>query len=909
MADLAELGLRIHSEEVDTADRRLDALQASAQQAENATDSLAAAARGLGSALLPTLNSIDATVKEMLELQRAQQQIVGQSTAQAAATAQVAAETQKAAQTIRFYGASFQTAQSSMGGAAAAAKDWGQAIGLADAHVQAYQAHLATLNTTMVQQDAHVAAYRRHLGQVQTGFRLTASEGLNLSRQMADIGVTAAMGMNPLMIALQQGPQLFDIFQAAAIRAGTTIRAAMVATGAAVWTALAPLLPVLAGIAVTAGTIAAAFGLATRSIRESTGDVAASMGLAKEQLERVKDAGVSTSVTIGDTFKATFQEIGANIAAVMKPATDWLADTWGVTLDSITEAAATGTQAILAFFLGTYRAVMATWRNFPAAFGDMVIQGANAAITALNGLINRAVDGLNWLDAKFAGGRMQIAHFTATLLDNPLAGAAARDNAATTAIYADTFEEVGEMMDNFAAGVRRRALENRRDAIREAAGDPNKGREGGKSEAQRLTEETERYIQSLRDQAATLGMNAIAAKQWEIQQKAALAPTQELREEVEKYGAALLNKMRIEASNTREMDDQLEMIRLEATLIGAGNVERAVQIAQLAAIQRMRASGLKPGDPGWDENVGTSKDLAREQELLRQAERAHQYSLEYTLDLTRQIDDATRAAGRGFADAFGSGGALVADFATGLTGLSADLAEVAEAQRRYLKEVGENVDPARIAMFEQERANVTIAAYGDMLSAARSYFDEGSTGYRVMLGLEQAYRAYQLAAAIQSMAIGGQETAMSVANSLAKGTASAAAGAARMFEMLGPLGFPAVAAMLGLLAGLGLAGGGGGSGAQPSAANDNTNPESATNAVRSYAEQQAQAQEQATAALAQAVQVQVMVSADREGLNAYVKNTAANVAAPMAATAAAGAKADVMRTLERNQQTNRRVKG
>ena len=213
---------------------------------------------------------------------------------------------------------------------------------------------------------------------------------------------------------------------------------------------------------------------------------------------------------------------------------------------------------------------------------------------------------------------------------------------------------------------------------------------------------------------------------------------------------------------------------------------------------------------------------------------------------------------------------------------------------------------ARAAELDRDRASATIGAYGDMLSAARGYFQEGSDGYRVMLAIEQAYRAYQLASAIQAMAIGGQETAMSVSNSLAKGAASAAAGAAKMFEFLGPLGFPAVAAMIGLLAGLGLAGGGGGSGAQPSAANDNTS-EGATNAVRSYAEQQAQAQEQATAAMAQAVRVQIELNDPM--FTARVQKEAAGVAAPMAATAAAGAKADVMRTLEKNQQTNRRVKG
>ena len=43
--------------------------------------------------------------------------------------------------------------------------------------------------------------------------KLTASEALNLSRQFADVGVSAAMGMNPFMILIQQGPQIADIMK------------------------------------------------------------------------------------------------------------------------------------------------------------------------------------------------------------------------------------------------------------------------------------------------------------------------------------------------------------------------------------------------------------------------------------------------------------------------------------------------------------------------------------------------------------------------------------------------------------------------------------------------------------------------------------------------------------------------
>lgn len=54
--------------------------------------------------------------------------------------------------------------------------------------------------------------------EVGTAQRFTASETLNLSRQFQDIGVTAAMGMNPLMILAQQGPQIYDVLEQAKAR-------------------------------------------------------------------------------------------------------------------------------------------------------------------------------------------------------------------------------------------------------------------------------------------------------------------------------------------------------------------------------------------------------------------------------------------------------------------------------------------------------------------------------------------------------------------------------------------------------------------------------------------------------------------------------------------------------------------
>ena len=232
----------------------------------------------------------------------------------------------------------------------------------------------------------------------------------------------------------------------------------------------------------------------------------------------------------------------------------------------------------------------------------------------------------------------------------------------------------------------------------------------------------------------------------------------------------------------------------------------------------------------------------------------------------RVVDSVSRDMASGLTSAFGQSGAAIGDMLTTMTEYRSYLADLAA-----MEEEGRNVSIQRGAAQSQ--------VYGDMAAAARGFFAEGSDGYRILLAIEQAYRIQQMIGMVQAMAMGSTETASSVANSATRGAASMAAGAAKMFEALGPWAFPAVAAMLGLLAGLGLRGSGGGGKSGPSPANDNS-PADTTSAVRTQATQQGQVQSTAMAGMAQ--RVQVVVTADREGLNAYVVGTAEKVAAPMA---------------------------
>lgn len=82
--------------------------------------------------------------------------------------------------------------------------------------------------------------------------RLALASRLNLTRQASDVFVTAAMGMNPAMIAIQQGPQILDALATSGFKA----RASLLLVGGA-----------LSALAVAAGVTAVAWNDGDKSAK------------------------------------------------------------------------------------------------------------------------------------------------------------------------------------------------------------------------------------------------------------------------------------------------------------------------------------------------------------------------------------------------------------------------------------------------------------------------------------------------------------------------------------------------------------------------------------------------------------------------------------------------------------------
>lgn len=118
--------------------------------------------------------------------------------------------------------------------AATGVKMYSGALGENDAHVKAF---LANQKAMKVAND-----------NATKSTRALSAAGLNLSRQFSDVGVSLASGINPLMVLIQQGPQIADGFQVAAA-AGLSFKAVLTGLWAQVTPLIAAFAPWIAGLA------------------------------------------------------------------------------------------------------------------------------------------------------------------------------------------------------------------------------------------------------------------------------------------------------------------------------------------------------------------------------------------------------------------------------------------------------------------------------------------------------------------------------------------------------------------------------------------------------------------------------------------------------------------------------------
>jgi len=390
--------------------------------------------------------------------------------------------------------------------------------------------------------------------------------------------------------------------------------------------------------------------------------------------------------------------------------------------------------------------------------------------------------------------------------------------------------------ESAAAAVASAAAKARADAVKAAA-----------AAYSNAVKASQNYIAQIQKETATIGMSGAQQAMYNAEQIAATMKLAGVREKAiiaflnqsaqeisarEKATATLAENIaaqqnladqvdrlneRLNAKADAESDAQVAANALiqgytdETAVLGLSNEQRELAIAMRA----LEATGIRQaGD-----------ELAGYTQRLREAVQDNQYA-KAAADVAAYLDPAkAQSFGDALAGAFGkAGGALGA--------LSSAFEAYAQKQAEFNKEQAK-VKPgdfATQAKMRAKQAEIQIGAYASMATAAKGFFKENSKGYKAMEGVEKTLQAMQLANMATKLAtqlgfvsakVAGDAT--SAASGIAADTAQLpAAMALNTTRAIGAVAnqgngdpytaFPRIAAMIAIMAGIGLMVGGGGGG-------------------------------------------------------------------------------------------------
>jgi hypothetical protein len=352
-----------------------------------------------------------------------------------------------------------------------------------------------------------------------------------------------------------------------------------------------------------------------RDMNKASGDIVADLGLTEDQMEALEESGVSTTITLGDAFRGFGTTVKEVLQEAFGPQIEAAQAAFNQFLDELTANTAREMKSILGFFIGGYEAIAATWRMLPSAIGDAAVGAANAAVTAIEWMLNRARDGINALIPAINGMRgflpggsfipemSEIGEINLGEVSNPYEGALSSLIGTAEDAYAVGQSRADSLVDGFGERWEANSRASAERRIREAAGEPDEGRDGsgrqpGMSaadrEALRLRSEAERFLAGLQQRTAEIGLNEIerqllavaAAAEKVAEVDAELA--QQIRDSGEAWrerheAFQLQQQITAVRDMTSALGEEAEVLALERDLIGATNQERARQIAMLRA--------------------------------------------------------------------------------------------------------------------------------------------------------------------------------------------------------------------------------------------------------------------------------------------------------------------------------------
>lgn len=194
--------------------------------------------------------------------------------------------------------------------------------------------------------------------------RMAAMQRANLLFQLNDIGVSLASGMNPLLVLIQQGSQISQIYGG---QGGVV--AALRETGE------------------MAGRAASRFG--------RWGAVLAPVALGLSHIKNEAEAALRSSVTWGEVMTATFQTIWDGLQNTFGPALSTLLDPVFYAFDKLSSAAVDIAELAINSFRAAGADIAFVWEQLPNIVGGAFVGAVNIGIDHLNNLVNASKEAVN----------------------------------------------------------------------------------------------------------------------------------------------------------------------------------------------------------------------------------------------------------------------------------------------------------------------------------------------------------------------------------------------------------------------------------------------------------------------------------------------------------------------------------
>ncbi|MGE8142869.1 phage tail length tape measure family protein [Novosphingobium sp. NPDC080210] len=594
----------------------------------------------------------------------------------------------------------------------------------------------------------------------------------NLVYQLNDMVVGLFSGQKPMTVFMQQGSQIGQIAMQAGVGIGGMARALV---GLAASSAAAALTnPYLLAAAAAAALAFGAFKMFQSSVKQ-TGELdkyAQSLGLTKKEMEKLGPVGI----TVGDTMKGLWKTVsdGLSLGSVFSTLTDWAVTAF----DAVMQVSKYAIAFIYAGWVGGFNAIKIIWSSLPGVISEAAVGAANLTISGVEFMANKAIAAINWLvdrvnpllDRVGLSSISRIESVALPRMENSFAGSTSRMGAQVRGEFASAFGDAMSMMGSFSAKWRENTIAAAKARLAakadEIRGDKtDKAAKGPKTtEAEKALKAAQDFARNLEIETAKIGKTPIEIKRMEVAMAALKAPTDEARLAILQAGEAWEQATKAQAEK-EFIRNSVAPLELQVAMLDKST--KAQALANLEAEKEQIV--LERGAAAW-ERYRAAKTALIEADFAQKGQEDYLKSLE-------DMVSATEQAARGMADAFGSVGGAIGGITVEITRFASEQVaaakRVADAEREYGKTSFQYAD-ARTA-----QASAEINHYGNLASAAKGFFKEGSDGYKALLAAEKVFRAFELAIAIKNAAVKigliGAQTAAKVTSD----TAMAASDTAR----------------------------------------------------------------------------------------------------------------------------------